>query len=290
MTIAFIGTGLLGYPMAERLVLQGLPVIAFNRTREKALPLTKKGAEVAHTVEEAIQKADVVILVLTDYSAIHEVLQINDAGIPLKGKIIIQMSTILPRESVALQQWVAAQGGKYLEAPVLGSRPEAREGRLQILVGGETAVMEHVKPILQVWGPLYYLGEVGKAAAVKLALNQLIASLLSAFSTSLAMVRRAGADVEIFMEILRHSKLYAPTFDKKLPRLLERNFDNPNFPTRHLLKDVRLIEEQARSLGVNPRLIEAVRQIIEEALQQGWVTTDYSSIYNAIDPPENSRA
>ncbi len=287
MTIAFLGTGLLGYPMAERLVLQGHPVVAYNRTREKALPLAEKGARVANTVNEAVTQAEVVVLVLTDYPAIQQVLDMNGAGVPVQGKTVIQMSTILPRESLALKAWVEERGGQYLEAPVLGSRPEAREGRLQILVGGTTAVLETVRPILQVWGPIYHLGEVGQAAAVKLALNQLIASLLSAFSTSLAMVRRAGADVEVFMDILRHSKLYAPTFDKKLPRLLERNFDNPNFPTRHLLKDVSLIEEQARSLGVNTRLIEAVRQIIEEALQKGWVDTDYSSIYNAIDPPES---
>ncbi len=287
MTIAFLGTGLLGYPMAERLVLQGHPVVAYNRTREKALPLAEKGARVANTVNEAVTQAEVVVLVLADYPAIQQVLDMNGAGVPVQGKTVIQMSTILPRESLALKAWVEERGGQYLEAPVLGSRPEAREGRLQILVGGTTAVLETVRPILQVWGPIYHLGEVGQAAAVKLALNQLIASLLSAFSTSLAMVRRAGADVEVFMDILRHSKLYAPTFDKKLPRLLERNFDNPNFPTRHLLKDVSLIEEQARSLGVNTRLIEAVRQIIEEALQKGWVDTDYSSIYNAIDPPES---
>ncbi len=287
MTIAFLGTGLLGYPMAERLVLQGHPVVAYNRTREKALPLAEKGARVANTVNEAVTQAEVVVLVLTGYPAIQQVLDMNGAGVPVQGKTVIQMSTILPRESLALKAWVEERGGQYLEAPVLGSRPEAREGRLQILVGGTTAVLETVRPILQVWGPIYHLGEVGQAAAVKLALNQLIASLLSAFSTSLAMVRRAGADVEVFMDILRHSKLYAPTFDKKLPRLLERNFDNPNFPTRHLLKDVSLIEEQARSLGVNTRLIEAVRQIIEEALQKGWVDTDYSSIYNAIDPPES---
>ncbi len=287
MTIAFLGTGLLGYPMAERLVLQGHPVVAYNRTREKALPLAEKGARVANTVNDAVTQAEVVVLVLTDYPAIQQVLDMNGEGVPVQGKTVIQMSTILTRESLALKAWVEKRGGQYLEAPVLGSRPEAREGRLQILVGGTTAVLETVRPILQVWGPIYHLGEVGQAAAVKLALNQLIASLLSAFSTSLAMVRRAGADVEVFMDILRHSKLYAPTFDKKLPRLLERNFDNPNFPTRHLLKDVSLIEEQARSLGVNTRLIEAVRQIIEEALQKGWVDTDYSSIYNAIDPPES---
>jgi len=287
MTIAFLGTGLLGYPMAERLVLQGHSVVVFNRTREKALPLAQKGAKVADHVSEAVAEAQVVILVLTDYPAIQQVLDIKGKGIPLKDKTVIQMSTILPRESQELERWVKQQGGQYLEAPVLGSRPEATEGRLQILVGGDPQVLEAVRPILEVWGPIYYLGTVGQAAAVKLALNQLIASLLSAFSTSLAMVRRAGADVDVFMDILRHSKLYAPTFDKKLPRLRERHFDNPNFPTRHLLKDVRLIEEQARSLGVNTRLIEAVRLIIEEALQKGWVDTDYSSIYNAIDPPEN---
>ncbi len=288
MTIAFIGTGLLGSPMAERLAKQGFPLIAYNRTREKALPLQEVGATIADSPAEAIAAGDVTVLVLTDFPAIKAVLDMDGTGVPVSGKTIIQVSTILPEESQTVARWVQEHGGTYLEAPVLGSRPEAREGRLQVLVGGDKALFDRLHHLLATWGPVYYLGSVGQAAAVKLALNQLIAALLSAFSVSLAMVRRAGADVEVFMEILRNSKLYAPTFDKKLPRLLERNFENPNFPTRHLLKDVSLIEAQARKLGVNTKTIEAVRQIIEETLQKGWVETDYSSIYNAIDPPENS--
>ena len=286
MNVAFIGTGLLGYPMAERLAKQGFSLIAYNRTREKALPLQNVGTTIASSPAEAIAAGDVAVLVLTDFPAIKAVLDMDGTGVDVAGKTIVQVSTILPDESLTVHRWVEERGGRYLEAPVLGSRPEATEGRLQVLVGGERALMKSLQGLLSTWGPVYYLGGVGKAAAVKLALNQLIAALLSAFSVSLAMVRRADADVDTFMEILRNSKLYAPTFDKKLPRLLERNFDNPNFPTRHLLKDVSLIEAQARKLGVNTRTIEAVRHIIEETLEKGWVDTDYSSIYNAIDPPE----
>ncbi|MEO1006465.1 MAG: NAD-binding protein, partial [Cyanobacteria bacterium J06638_38] len=131
-----------------------------------------------------------------------------------------------------------------------------------------------------------YIGEVGKAAAIKLALNQLIPSLISTFSLSLSLVQHLGVDVEQFMEVLRKSAIYAPTFDKKLPRMRDRDFTNPNFPTKHLLKDTNLIIQQATELGLNTSHLQGVKQVIETALSMGLDDLDYSAIYNAINPPQ----
>ncbi|MEL6912800.1 MAG: NAD-binding protein [Cyanobacteria bacterium J06598_4] len=134
------------------------------------------------------------------------------------------------------------------------------------------------------------MGAVGTAAAMKLALNQLIPSLISSFSLSLSLVQHLGVDEEKFMSVLRQSAIYAPTFDKKLPRMRDRDFSNPNFPTKHLLKDTNLIINQAAELGLNTGHIEGVKQVIEAALEMGLDDLDYSSIYSAINPPKSADA
>jgi 3-hydroxyisobutyrate dehydrogenase len=128
------------------------------------------------------------------------------------------------------------------------------------------------------------MGAVGSAAAAKLALNQLIASLTSAFALSLGFVQRQGVEVEQFMQILRQSALYAPTFDKKLQQMLDGNYANPNFPTKHLLKDTDLFLTEAQSVGLNVSSLEGVRKVLEMAQQLGLSDADYSSLFAAINP------
>jgi len=142
-------------------------------------------------------------------------------------------------------------------------------------------------PLLKNFGsePLH-IGEIGAAAAVKLALNQLIASLTSTFALSLGFVQNQGVEVEKFMQILRQSALYAPTFDKKLQRMLDRNYENPNFPTKHLLKDTNLFLTEAKSEGLNVSSLEGIRQILEIAQNMGLADDDYSALFSAINPKD----
>jgi 3-hydroxyisobutyrate dehydrogenase len=128
------------------------------------------------------------------------------------------------------------------------------------------------------------LGSVGAASATKLALNQLIASLTTAFALSLGFVQRQGVEVEAFMQILRQSALYAPTFDKKLQQMIDGNFANANFPTKHLLKDTNLFLNEAEAVGLNVSSLEGVRKVLEAAQQLGLADADYSSLFAAINP------
>ena len=109
--------------------------------------------------------------------------------------------------------------------------------------------------------------------------------MTNAFALSLSLVQREGVEVERFMEILRESALYAPTFDKKLQRMRDRNYSDPNFPTKHLLKDVDLFLRQAKEAGLNVSSLEGVRQVIQTAIDSGLSETDYSAIYDAVDSP-----
>lgn len=129
--------------------------------------------------------------------------------------------------------------------------------------------------------------QVGTGAAVKLALNQLIASLTVGFSTSLALLQKNNTDVDKFMEILRPSALYAPTFDKKLQRMLDREYSNPNFPTKHLLKDVLLFTKEAEAAGLESSMLVGLQRVIAKTVDQGLDFTDYSAVHEGVSNSES---
>ncbi|MBD2771833.1 NAD(P)-dependent oxidoreductase [Iningainema tapete] len=284
MKVAFLGTGLMGLPMAQRLLEANVQLIAYNRTPEKLAPLQAAGAEIAAKPYQAISEAEYVILMLTNSAAIYSVLLSDRSWHTLAGRTVIQMGTITPRESKEIRDAVAAVGGEYIEAPVLGSIPEAKTGKLIVMVGAQQQQYQRHLELLKHFGSNPVLvGSVGTAAALKLALNQLIASLTTAFALSLGFAQREGVNVDTFMQILRQSALYAPTFDKKLQRMLDGNYANPNFPTKHLMKDTDLFIDEAKSVGLNVSSIEGVREILEMAMKMSFADDDYSSLFSAIN-------
>lgn len=284
MNLSLFGIGLMGTAIAHRLLQQGHTLTLYNRTQREFPDLQAQGAALAETVEAAISASSILILTLSDAQAIQDTLL--QPGLNLNGKIILQMGTIAPQESQAIAQTIQTLGGTYLEAPVLGSIPEAKTGTLLIFVGASQNLFEQMLPLLKDLSEApRYIGEIGTAAATKLALNQLIGSLTSAFSVSLALIQNSGVHLETFMDILRQSALYAPTFDKKLQRMVEQNYHNPNFPAKHLLKDMRLAQTTAATYGIDTQIIDAVIAITEHSVQQGQGEADYSVIFSAIDSP-----
>jgi 3-hydroxyisobutyrate dehydrogenase len=285
MTIALLGTGLLGRAIAERLQSVGHTVTVYNRTTTKALPLQACGITVVTRPEQAMAQADCVVLMLADAAAIRAVLLTPASLAVLRGKTVIQMGTIAQEESLALQAEIERVGGSYCEAPVLGSLAEAQAGTLFIMVGGTEGQFVQ-------WGPLFrslsreprLIGPVGKAASLKLALNQLIAAEITAFALSLGLVQRAGVPVETFMAILWESALFAPAFEKKLPRLLTRDYQHPNFSTRHLLKDVELFLKEASGYELTTSSLEGIRAVLERTIAQGLGEADYASLYETVNP------
>ncbi|MGC8917343.1 MAG: NAD(P)-dependent oxidoreductase [Thermoanaerobaculum sp.] len=279
--VAFLGTGLMGFPMARRLLLSGFPLAVWNRTREKALPLAQQGATLAASPSQALAEAEVAVLMLADATAIHGAL--IEAAAPLAGKTIVQMGTIAPRESRELAEKIAASGGRYLEAPVLGSVPQATEGQLAVMVGGDPFLFQELLPLLRCFGPNPRLiGPVGSASTLKLALNNLIAAHAAAFATSLALVQNAGVPLEVFLEILRPSPFFAPTFERKLPVMLNPEGAPVNFPAKHMLKDVRLIAATAGELGVEATLVEALEALYGKAVAQGLADADYAAVAKVL--------
>ena len=279
MEISLLGTGLLGAAIGERLLQSGHRLTVWNRHRERCASLQHLGATVAATPAEAVAAAELVITVLSDGPTTREVL-LEQAGAALAGRLVLQVATIAPKESQALAAALAERGAELLEVPVLGSRPEALAGTLQLMVGGDAAALERARPVLAALGSEpRLLGPVGAALTTKLALNQLIASLTHSFSLSLHLVQRAGVDVEAFMAILRASALHAPTFDKKLAKELADDYANPNFPTAHLRKDLLLFLQAARGLGLETEGLDGLATLLERATAAGLDELDYSALH-----------
>lgn len=287
MNIALIGIGLMGQALGEHLLSQDLQLTVFNRSPEKTAQLQQLGASVTSSAEQALSNSDICLIMLSDATAINDVLDgITPASI--KGTLIIQMGTIAPDESRAIAQRIREQQGRYLECPVLGSLPEARSGTLILMAAGKLDDYQTALPLLNIIGnDPQYIGDIGQGATVKLAMNQLIAGLTSSFSLSLALVEKEGIDVEQFMEIVRNSALYAPTFDKKLERMVNRDFANPNFPTKHLAKDVRLFLQVAEKLGLETCALAGIDQLLNKTLEQGLADTDYSAIYSGVNKSDS---
>ena len=286
MKVSVLGAGLMGSPFCLRLLGEGHEVTVYNRSSDKLTHLISKGANITTNPFDAIANSKIIIMMLSGYSAITEVL--FSTPIDMKDKLFVQMGTISPNESRELFTRISRLGAKYIEAPVLGSIPEALSGKLIVMVGGSLDDFNYVVPILDCLGEKPILiGDVGTAAALKLAMNQLIAALTTAFSLSLGFCMRNGVDTEIYMDVVRKSALYAQTYDKKLKKYLERNFDGANFSAKHLNKDVNLFLADAESLGMDCSSLQGIAKITAQAIKQGLGDKDYSAIYEIINPEVN---
>jgi 3-hydroxyisobutyrate dehydrogenase-like beta-hydroxyacid dehydrogenase len=285
MKITLLGLGLMGVPIGLRLQHCGHEVTGWNRSEKGLQRAQAEGLAIEPELTPALQNAELVLLTLSDATAIDSVLFEGETSSLLSGKKVLQMGTISPDESREIGNRITAAGGKYLETPVLGSLPEARSGKLIVMAGGPEPLYQDCLEVLGCLGKqVQLIGSVGQGAAMKLAMNQLIASLTAAFSLSLGLVRAEGVDVEQFMGLLRESALYAPTFDKKLTKMLEHNYTQPNFPLKHLIKDLALFRRVAEKNGMEFSIPQAMLEVFEKGAAAGYSEEDYSALYEAINP------
>lgn len=272
----------MGQALGERLLEKQQDLLVFNRHLDKTRKLAQQGASVAVSAQQAVSKSKICLLLLSDAAAINSTLDRIEPNC-FEGKTIIQMGTIAPAESQAIDQRLIESGGHYLECPVLGSLPEARAGSLILMAAGKRVVYDAVLPLLKLIGKSpQYFGDTGQGSTVKLAINQLIAGLTSSFALSLALVEKNEVNIEQFMSVVRDSALYAPTFDKKLDRMLSGDFSNPNFPTKHLAKDTSLFLNVAKEMALNTIALEGISALLEDTIAKGLSDTDYSALYAGV--------
>jgi 3-hydroxyisobutyrate dehydrogenase len=258
LKVGLIGLGLMGRPMGHNLLRAGYPLTVWNRTIAKADDLKDAGATVAPSPGEAAAQADVLITIVSDPSALEEVLwgasgpeRVAGAlGRLRPGTTLIDSSTVSPDLARRVAVACAERGIHFLDAPVTGGTWGAEKGELVFMVGGEAAVLDRVKPVLEAMGKRFFLlGPNGAGQTVKLGMNLLLALEVNALVESLALVTAAGVAPEKLIEVMQSSMGRAPLLDVKAPLILSNHFP-ASFPLRLMHKDMRLALELAREQGV----------------------------------------
>ena len=252
-TAAVLGTGRMGSAMAERLAGQGLDVVVYNRTPDTARVLAERiGATVAATPAEAASRADVVISMVADGAAVDALYDGPD-GVPAGIRptaVAVDMSTVLPATIRAIAPAVRARGAGVLDAPVSGSVTSTLSGELTIMVGGAAADLERARPVLERLAKrVFYVGDLGAGAAMKLAVNTVIYGLNGAVSEALVLAERSGIARATAYEVLANSAVGAPYLQYKRTAFIEPESTPVAFSLALADKDLELIGALAAASG-----------------------------------------
>jgi 3-hydroxyisobutyrate dehydrogenase-like beta-hydroxyacid dehydrogenase len=275
--IAFMGLGLMGEPMAGRLVDAGHDVAVWNRTASRAEALRERGAEVAATPAEAAAGRDVAITMLTDADALDGVLFGGDgaAAALAQGSLLIDMSTV-GRDAVLAVADRLPGGVEMLDSPVTGSTPRAEAGELTILVGGTAAAYERARPVLEVLGTPRRVGDLGSGAAMKLVSNSTLGAILLGIGEALALGDALGLDRGAVLDLLENSYLGGMVKTKRA--MLDSGEYPPQFKLSLAAKDLRLVERAAAAGGRALRGSTVAREAFDAAEEAGRGDEDYAAL------------
>lgn len=283
--IAYLGMGTMGRGMAGNLVQAGHDVTVWNRSPERCADLVSRGAKQAATVGAAVDGAEVVMFCLSDDAAVEDL--VWGAGDLLnavkEGQIVVDMSTIHPATTRKEAAAYKAKGVKFLDAPVFGSKNEAANGGLWIVVGGEQDLYECVKPLLE---PLsettHYMGEAGMGTSMKLVGNLCVAAEIEALGEAMVLATKAGLNPEDVLGVLHVTDFKTPIFDGVGGALINRDFST-HFALKLMLKDANLIARFAQDLNVPTPAAAAIRENIKAAVNKGWGDENASAFIKNIE-------
>ena len=225
MKIGFIGTGLMGLPMAKNILKAGYNLKAFNRSQNKAAPLKDQGAEISSSIKEAVSDSDVVITMLTDDTAVDEIMGSSDFLGSLKSEAtVIDMSSVKPSTAINHGNNLKSKSINYLDAPVSGGTMGAEEASLAIMVGGEQDVFNRASEILKTMGNPTLVGPVGSGQVSKLA-NQIIVGItIGAVAEAVTLCEKAGADPVKMISALSGGWAYSKILQTQGKRMIEKDF------------------------------------------------------------------
>ena len=285
MKIGLIGTGRLGGGMVERLINVGHEVYIWNRSPEKAQPLVKLGATLMASPAMVAEKAEITLSVLTDASAIdaaysgpNGILSAN-----LKGRVLIEMSTVRPETQIALAAKVIAAGGEFVECPVGGTVGPAKEGTLLGLVGGEDLSVKKVMPLLQqMCRRVEHVGPVGSGSSLKLAINLPLLVYWESLSESIALAERIGLDPERLLDILSDTSGAPNAMKARAPKiaaaLKSGQAGATFFNIDSIRKDLRTMVEEGKSLGYSLPVAQAALSSYDRSSEAGFGDCDGSEL------------
>lgn len=277
-TIAFLGTGLMGGPMARNLLKAGFTVRVWNRSTEKAEALMEDGAMLAASPAEAAKGANIVITMLSDGNAVGNVLfDMGVANALGKGAIVIDSSSIAPPIARDHSQKLQAMGIAHVDAPVSGGVPGATAGTLAIMAGGDEATVTSLGDIFSAMGRLTYVGPSGAGQLCKLANQQIVAITIGAVAEAMMLVEAGGASREGFRNAIRGGFAESRILELHGERMVKRNF-TPGGPSKFQLKDLNGVLATAKDLDLALPLTEEVTRAFDAFVNDGGADKDHSGL------------
>jgi len=282
--LGFIGLGVMGSEMVNRLLSKGHSVTGYNRTRAKSEWLVKKGMKWADSPRGVAAAADVTFSMVTNSAALGAVANGPDgflAGLT-KGKTLIDMSTVSPAYSREIAAKVREKGADMVDAPVSGSVITLQEGKLSVMVGGRRETFEKVKPLLNDVGPkVTYVGENGLALVMKIATNLSLAVQMLAFSEGVLLAEKSGIARETAVDVLTHSVIASPMVQYRGPFVLKMP-DEAWFNINMMQKDMVLALELGRQLDVPMPTTAVTNEFLTAARGMGMAEKDFAVVFDAL--------
>lgn len=281
-TIGFIGLGIMGESMCERIIAAGYPVCAYDVDREKVAAMAAKGARGASTIAEVADNGEIFITMVPTSEHVASI--VKDILPHLKkGSILIDMSTIAPAVSKQCAEAVAARGCRMVDAPVVKSKAAAVTGDLGILVGGDRAVYDEILPVLQCMGKsIIYMGPNGAGLAMKICHNMLVAEIQNGVNEMLVLAGRCGLAFDDVIAAVKAGGGQNFYLDAKAPTIKERDF-SPKFPFEHMAKDLGLAHDLYKSLGLKLPGAKLVEEIYQHGMKRDMGRKDFSAALEIVE-------
>ncbi len=285
--IGFIGIGLMGLPMSKNIIKAGYNLTAFNRSKNKAEQLKEFGAKISNTLKDAVDGSDIVITMLTNDTAVDEVMNNSDFLNNLKpGAIVIDMSSVKPTTATKHGNNLKLKEINYLDAPVSGGTIGAEEASLAIMVGGEQNIFDDAFDILKKMGNPTLVGPIGSGQVSKLA-NQIIVGLtIGAVAEAVTLCEKAGADPNKMIKALSGGWADSKVLQTHGKRMISKDF-TPKGRTSVHLKDMNNILECANNYNTHLPISNLVKEMYKSLVDNGHGETDHSSLYKEIERINN---
>jgi 3-hydroxyisobutyrate dehydrogenase len=278
--VAFLGLGIMGYPMAGHVAGAGFDLTVWTRDPGKRRRFAEEhDVEAADTPAEAARGAGVAITMVPDAPEVEDVL-LGQGAVAAElgeGAVCIDMSTIGPSASREIANRLAEQKISFVDAPVTGSRPKAEDGTLTIMCGGEQEPYERARPVLEAMGTPRLVGPQGHGAMLKLVNNALVAVNAAGLAEQLALARAAELDLDAAREVLGSGAAGSAMLELKAGPMLEEDFE-PLFKLDHLVKDIRHCLREAEALGVSLPVLEAAEKLYSRAAEAGHGEHDFAAV------------
>ena len=283
MKISFIGTGLMGFPMAKNLLKKNLDLKIFSRTLKKSKPLEEFGGKIINSLSEAIIDSDIILTMLTDDDAVEKVLGNSDFLKNLKpSSTVIDMSSIKPKIAIKYGKLLKENNINFLDAPVSGGTIGAEQGSLAIMVGGDQKIFDNAIDVLKIMGNPTLVGPIGSGQISKLANQIIVGVTIGAVAEAITLCEKAGVDGNKFIKALSGGFADGKILQNHGKRMIKKDFSPKGKVSTHL-KDMNNILECANDFNTQLPISNLIQSMFKSLVDNGNSDDDHSALYKEIE-------